>query len=147
MGWTDFEEIEIWQKARIFNRRIWELIASGSFSKDFALIDQINRASGSVMDHIAEGFDAGSHAEFARFLSYSQRSCSEVKSQLARALDRNHTSNEQYLERKADVTEINRKKGSLIKHLKSKSMIDTRHKEPSTAPEVRPHFIYYVTRQ
>ncbi len=120
MGWTDFEEIEIWQKARVFNRRIWELIESGSFCRDFALMDQINRASGSVMDNIDEGFDGGSNAEFARFLSYTQRSCSEVKSQLARALDRSHINDQQYRQLKEEIKEISRKTGSLIKHLKSK---------------------------
>jgi len=39
------------------------------------------------MDNIAEGFDDGSTREFIRFLGYSQRSCSEVQSQLYRALD------------------------------------------------------------
>jgi four helix bundle protein len=102
------------------NRRIWDLIASGSFSKDFALIDQINRAAGSVMDNIAEGFDGGSNAEFARFLSYTQRSCSEIKSQLARAFDRKHINEQQYGELKVMILEIHRKTGSLIKHLKSR---------------------------
>lgn len=56
-------------------------------SKDFALKDQIWRAAGSVMDNIAEGFDDSSSKEFVKFLGYSQRSCSEVQSQLYRALD------------------------------------------------------------
>ncbi|MCW5556361.1 MAG: four helix bundle protein [Verrucomicrobiae bacterium] len=48
--------------------------------------DQIQRASGSVMHNIAEGFDGGSNAEFIKFLRYSQRSASEVQSQLYVAL-------------------------------------------------------------
>ena len=39
------------------------------------------------MDNIAEGFDDGSTRELIRFLGYSQRACSEVQSQLYRALD------------------------------------------------------------
>ena len=39
------------------------------------------------MDNIAEGFDDGSAREFIRFLGYSQRSSSEVQSQLYRAID------------------------------------------------------------
>ena len=39
------------------------------------------------MDNIAEGFDSDSVKEFRRFLSYSQRSSSEIQSQLYRALD------------------------------------------------------------
>lgn len=38
------------------------------------------------MHNIAEGFDAGSTAEFIRFLRYSYRSAGEVQSQLYVAL-------------------------------------------------------------
>ena len=85
-----FEEIEAWGLARQLCRDLHQRYMVGAWSKDFALRDQIDRASGSIMDNIAEGFDGGSHAEFARFLGYAQRSCSEVQSQLYRALDRNY---------------------------------------------------------
>jgi len=42
------------------------------------------------MHNIAEGFDSGSDAEFARFLGYAKRSCTEVQSQLYVALDQNY---------------------------------------------------------
>jgi four helix bundle protein len=51
------------------------------------LRDKIWRAAGSIIDNMAEGFDDGSTREMIRFLGYSQRSCSEVQSQLYRALD------------------------------------------------------------
>lgn len=85
---TRFEDIESWQKARELCRAVEEVISKGAFARRYAIKDQIDRASGSAMDNIAEGYDAGSHAEFARFLSYAQRSCTEVKSQLYRALDK-----------------------------------------------------------
>jgi len=119
MVWKSFEEIDAWQLSRTLNRRIWELICSGAFGRDNALVDQINRAAGSVMDNIAEGFDAGSKAEFARFLSYSQRSSSEVRSQLIRALDRRHMAQDVFDELAAINSEIHRKAGGLIKRLKS----------------------------
>jgi four helix bundle protein len=49
-----FEDIEGWQLARSLNQRIWEILSSGRFGKDFALCDQINRAAGSAMDNIVE---------------------------------------------------------------------------------------------
>jgi four helix bundle protein len=54
------------------------------------------RASGSVMDNIAEGFDDSSSAEFIRFLGYAQRSCSEVQSQLYRFLDCKYINDEEF---------------------------------------------------
>ncbi len=113
-----FEEIEAWQLARQLCRRIHESSTSGSFAKDFALRDQIGRASGSVMDNITEGFDGGSNAEFARFLSYAQRSCSEVQSQLYRALDRRHLDRSLFDELYQETALVRSKIGAFIKYLK-----------------------------
>jgi len=112
-----FEDIEGWQLARWLNRRVWDLIASGRFGKDFALIDQINRAAGSAMDNIAEGFDGGSDAEFARFLKYSQRSCSEVQSQLYRALDREYITQDEFDALYELCGHASSKIGALIRYL------------------------------
>ncbi len=50
------------------------------------------------MHNIAEGFDGGSNAEFIKFLRYSQRSCSEVQSELYVALDQKYISQEEFNE-------------------------------------------------
>jgi len=115
---TRFEEIESWQLARELAQHIYKVSLAGSFARDFALRDQINRASGSAMDNIAEGFDGGSNAEFARFLSYAQRSCTEVQSQLYRALDRNHIDRRQFDELYAAAKHAHSKIGAFIKYLK-----------------------------
>jgi four helix bundle protein len=118
MGIGRFEDIEAWQLARQLCGRIHERCSSGAFARDFALRDQIDRASGSVMDNIAEGFDGGSHAEFARFLSYAQRSCTEVQSQLYRALDRNHIDRSSFDQLYGETSLIRAKIGAFIKYLK-----------------------------
>lgn len=82
-----FEELPCWQEARKLCNAVYGIISHGALSKDFALKDQIWRAAGSVMDNIAEGYDDSSSKEFVKFLGYSHRSCSEVQSQLHRALD------------------------------------------------------------
>jgi len=85
-----FEELDVWQQARTLSRDIYRLTTVGSFAKDFELKNQINRASGSVMDNIAERFGRANRPEFVQFLGYSSGSVTEVKSQLYRALDREH---------------------------------------------------------
>ena len=114
-----FEDIESWKLARELAMRVYQVSSDGAFSKDFSLRDQINRASGSIMDNIAEGFDGGSNAEFARFLSYAQRSCTEVQSQLYRALDRHYLDQPQFDELYAMTTQTRSKIGAFIKYLKS----------------------------
>ena len=68
-----FEELEIWQKARILSKEIFEFIEKGNFKKDYKLITQVNASSGSSMDNIAEGFERGSKLEFINFLTIAKR--------------------------------------------------------------------------
>lgn len=96
MKYTKFEDLPCWQKARELCQEVYKLINTQAFSKDFSLKDQIWRASGSAMDNTAEGFDDQSAKEFIKFLGYSLRSCSEVQSQLYRALDCGYVSTEEF---------------------------------------------------
>ncbi|PKP36049.1 MAG: four helix bundle protein [Bacteroidetes bacterium HGW-Bacteroidetes-15] len=74
-----FEEIIAWQKAQDL---AVEIYSNFSNSKDYGFKDQICRAVVSISNNIAEGFDRGTDAEFARFLYIAIASCSEVRSML-----------------------------------------------------------------
>ncbi|MCW3118502.1 MAG: four helix bundle protein [Chitinophagaceae bacterium] len=87
-----FEELEVWQKARVLENKIFPLTQGGKLSKDFKLREQLNGATGSAMDNIAEGFGRGSRLEFVQFLTVARGSASEVQSQLYRCLDREYFS-------------------------------------------------------
>ncbi len=86
-NYKKFEDLPCWQKTKELCNTVFKLINKVKFKRDIALKDQIWKAAGSTMDNIAEGFDDGSTREFIRFLGYSQRSWSEVQSQLYRAVD------------------------------------------------------------
>ncbi len=91
-----FEDLQCWQKARELENTVYGLSTIGAFSKDYALKDQINRASGSVMDNIAEGFGRSGNKELIHFLIISRASAFEVQSQLYRALDRKHINADEF---------------------------------------------------
>jgi len=112
-----FEDIEGWQLARELARMVYSLTKGVEFSRDFGLKDQIQRAAGSVMHNIAEGFDGGSNAEFVRFLRYSQRSCTEVKSQLYVALDQQYITQPQFDDTYQLASKTHAKIGGFIKYL------------------------------
>ena len=96
MKYERFEELPCWIEARRLSQAVFSLIRGAEFRRDFSLRDQLWRSAGSVMDNIAEGFDDGSTRELIRFLGYSQRSCSEVQSQLYRALDSSYITASQF---------------------------------------------------
>ncbi len=77
-----FEDIQAWQRARGLTRQIYDVTNKGAFAKDFALRDQIRRASMSVRLNIAEGFARNSNKEFRQFLFIAHASAAEVQSAL-----------------------------------------------------------------
>jgi four helix bundle protein len=77
-----FEDIEAWKLARKLTSLIYEVSAARDFSRDFALRDQIRRASISIVSNIAEGFERDGDREFLQFLSVAKGSCGEVRAQL-----------------------------------------------------------------
>ena len=114
-----FENLEIWKLARQQALTIYELTLILPFSKDYEIINQIRRSSGSVMDNIAEGFERFSNKEFSQHLVIAKGSNGEVRSQLYRAFDRHHIS-QNILEEKLNASEeIGNKLSAFIKYLNS----------------------------
>ena len=79
-----FEDIIAWQKARILTYNIYKEFEG---SKYFGYKEQIQRASVSIMNNIAEGFERKSNKEFKYFLFVAKGSCGEVRSMLYLAKD------------------------------------------------------------
>ena len=74
-----FEDLIVWQKDIDLTVDIY---ASLEKVNDFGFKNQIQRASLSISNNLAEGFERGSDRDFKRFLFIAQGSCSEVKSML-----------------------------------------------------------------
>lgn len=116
---NSFEDLQVWQKAREFAKHINEISRKDPFSKDYSLKDQINRSSGSVMDNIAEGFERGSKKEFIQFLFIAKGSCGETRSQLYRALDKNHIETKEFDSLKDEALIISKQLSGFISYLNS----------------------------
>ena len=85
-----FEDLNVYKEARMLTNKVYEITRRSGFSKDYGLVDQIRRASVSVMSNIAEGFERGSNTEFIQFLYIAKGSCGEVRSQLSIAYDQKY---------------------------------------------------------
>jgi four helix bundle protein len=121
MGIERFEDIKAWQAARELTRSIYAATRQESFSRDFGLRDQIQRASASVMSNIAEGFDRHSNKEFLYFLNIAFASCSEVRSQLYIALDQNYINQNVFDELYNQCTQTSKLIYGFMNYLKTSS--------------------------
>jgi four helix bundle protein len=128
-----FEDIEAWKLACEITIVIYRATNGDGFNRDFGLRDQVRRAAGSIMHNIAEGFDAGSNAEFMRFLNYAKRSCTEVQSEPYVALDRRYLTQQQFNTLYDQVRLTRAKIGAFIKYLsqyESKQQSTRRTRQP-----------------
>ena len=87
MTFRRFEDILAWQAARRLASQIYAVSARGKFARDFALRDQVRRATISMMANVAEGLARKSDKEFAHFLFTGKGSAAEAQSYLYVALD------------------------------------------------------------
>lgn len=125
-----FEDLEVWQLARVFSKEIYESTITGSFAKDYKLKDQINGSSGSIMDNIAEGFERGGTKEFIQFLAIAKASAGESRSQLYRAFDRKHITEITLNDLKEKSIAIGNKLNAFIQYLKTSSIKGMKFHEP-----------------
>ena len=110
-----FEDIIAWQKAKIMTLKIYSTFKD---SRDYGFKDQICRASVSVMNNIAEGFERKSDREFMHFLFMAKGSCGEVRSMLYLAEELKYINKDEYSTLLTLANEISKIISGLIKTLK-----------------------------
>lgn len=92
MKFDRFEDIIAWQKAKELTVEVYKHFEESKFN---SFNDQIQRASVSVMNNIAEGFERRTNKEFSQFLFFSKGSCGEVRSMLLLAIELKKISKEE----------------------------------------------------
>jgi four helix bundle protein len=109
-----FEEIISWQKSKELTLLIY---SSFKNCKDFSFKKQIERASISIMNNIAEGFERQTNKEFKNFLYIAKGSCGEVRSMLGIAVDLKYIDGLTYKKLETKSIEISKLLSGLIKTL------------------------------
>ena len=123
-----FEELTVWQKARVLNQDIIKLTQLPAFDREWRLKEQIRSASGSIMDNISEGFGRMGNREFVNFLLISNGSAMELRSQLTRCLDQGYISPVTHDEMLSLLDEISRMLFSLIRYLRKDEKTGQRYR-------------------
>ncbi|MCE4217116.1 four helix bundle protein [Aquirufa antheringensis] len=111
-----FEDLLVWQKSIVHSVELYKRF---QLNTDFGFKNQIQRASISISNNIAEGFERGSDRDFRRFLFIAQGSCSEVKSMIFIAVKLKYINQDEFDIIYAQLTEIGRMLFGLMKTLNS----------------------------
>ena len=82
MTYERFEDLPVWQKAAELYEGTEDLLENKGFRVSRGYRDQLDRASLSVSNNIAEGFERGTTNELLQFLYYARGSAGEVRSML-----------------------------------------------------------------
>ena len=82
MRYTRFEGLPVWNAAIDLAVQVYALTSERQFRQQRSLRDQIERASVSISNNIAEGFERGTNNELLAFLYIARGSAGEVRSML-----------------------------------------------------------------
>lgn len=115
-----FEDLDVWKLARSVVNRVYGFTRKEQFRRDFALTDQIRRSSISIMSNIAEGFESGTDAQFARYLDIAKSSCGECMSQLYISLDQQYINDSEFELVFNDLAVLSKQIASLSRYLRKK---------------------------
>jgi four helix bundle protein len=94
--------------------------SKGTFARDYALRDQIRRASISILSNIAEGFESRTPSLFLEFLGRAKGSAGEVRAQLYVALDAGHITESEFEELRTSVETCSGKISRFMSYLKGR---------------------------
>jgi four helix bundle protein len=109
-----FEDIISWKKSGELTVEIYKQFKS---CKDFSFKDQIQRASVSIMNNIAEGFERRTNREMINFFYIAKGSCAEVRSMLYLAIKLKYISEKDFNEFCLKTKEISKLISGFIKTL------------------------------
>jgi four helix bundle protein len=107
---------------------VYSLSGTGNFGRDFALRDQIRRASISIVSNIAEGLERDGDKEFLQFLSVAKGSCGEVRAQLCLARDQKYISETEFQDLTTKAIQLSRLISGLIRDLRQSQFSGKKYK-------------------
>ena len=125
-----FEDLEVWKSSRDLTNSIYKLTSAAAFSRDYGLVDQIRRASVSIMSNIAEGYERGGNQELMQFLSIAKGSCGEVRCQLYIAGDQGYISQDQVKNVTGECKRVSVMLSNFMEYIKRSPLKGSKYKAP-----------------
>lgn len=110
-----FEELDVYQLARVYVKNIYLLSDKFPQKEDFALASQIRRAAVSITSNIAEGTSRFSARDKSHFVEIAYGSLMETYSQLQVAADLGYLMQEEIDELHPRIVELRNRLSALRK--------------------------------
>ncbi len=118
MSSKKFEDLDVWQKAKEFSVLLYKVTNEPSFKKDFGMIDQLRRASVSIVSNIAEGYERNGNKELVQFLSFAKGSAGEIRAQLHIARELEYINENQFKELYEKISALSKMLAGFIAYIK-----------------------------
>ncbi len=80
MKYRRFEDLPVWQHAADLAVKVYEFTEAEPLQRHYGLRDQLERATLSISNNVAEGFERGTTNELLAFLYIARGSAGEIRS-------------------------------------------------------------------
>lgn len=80
MKYRRFEDLPVWQDATDLAVKVYEFTKAGPLQRHYGLRDQLERATLSISNKVAEGFERGTTNELLAFLYIARGSAGKIRS-------------------------------------------------------------------
>ena len=117
-----FRDLRVYQSSKDLVKTIYQLLATYPSNEQYALCDQLRRASVSVPSNIAEGMSRSSDKEKTHFVEISYGSLMEVLCQLEISKELNYITEEQMKDIENQITIIAKQLSKLRTTLSNSSL-------------------------
>jgi four helix bundle protein len=154
MKYQKFEDLPVWNTAIELAVGVFALTETGCLSRFSGFRDQIERATVSISNNIAEGFERGTHEELLSFLYIARGSAGEVRSMLClmERLTRLDEFGSEVAILRATSLSVTRQLNAWLDSLKNKKgLVGPRHqtearRQSTEANERRDQYLAYLRR-
>lgn len=113
-----FEDFTIWQEARRFTNRLYEVTEKPELAGDLGVRDALRKSSVEVMTRLAEACESPGDRDFARGLGQAKASAGAVRSLVFIGTDRGYFTEQEQVELAGRAASLIRMIGSQLFRLK-----------------------------
>ena len=119
--YSSFEDLKDYKTTVNFTAQVYDLLKKSPLKEDFAMVDQVRRATISISNNISEGFERETDKELIRFLYFSKGSAGEVRNLFNLMEEIGYFKAEELVDYKKQVINISKQLANYIKYVKKRS--------------------------